>query len=407
MALNVRIGSAPGFCVWLAALLLVLALPVAAQPQRLDVPLTYLSRLEEPLVPLSLAEPILEDEGVMGARQAILDNQTTGRFLGHDYRLIERVVAADGELPALFAAALAEGERLFVADLRKDDLLALAPLADEAGAVLLSTRAADDELRTELCHASVFHVMPSRAMKADALAQYLVWKRWTRWYLVTGSHPADEVFAAAIRRAATRFGAKIVGEKVYEDTGGARRTDSGHVQVQQQMPVFTQEAPEHDVLIAADESEVFGEYLPYRTWLPRPVAGTVGLVPTAWSRVHEQWGGTQVQRRFTKFAGRPMTERDHTNWVAVRAIGEAVTRLGTAEAAKLRAFLRSDAFQLAAFKGQALTFRTWNQQLRQPLLLVTPRSLVSVSPQDPFLHERTPLDTLGYDLPESRCRLPD
>lgn len=406
MAPRTRTGPTRDLRVWLA-LLLLLAAPALAQTERLDIPVTYLSRVEEPRVPLSLVEPILEDEGVMGARQAILDNQTTGRFLGHDYRLIERVAEADGDLPALFAEALGAGERLFVVDLRKDDLLALAPLADEAGAILLSTRAADDELRTELCHPSVFHIMPSRAMKADALAQYLVWKRWSRWYLVVGSHPEDEAFAAAVRRAATRFGARIVGEKVYEDTGGARRTDTGHVQVQQQMPVFTQEALEHDVLIAADESEVFGEYLPYRTWLPRPVAGTVGLVPTAWSRVHEQWGGTQVQRRFTNFAGRPMTERDHTNWVAVRALGEAVTRIGTAEAAAVRAFMRSDAFQLAAFKGQALTFRTWNQQLRQPILLVTPRSLVSVSPQDQFLHERTPLDTLGYDMPESRCRLDD
>ena len=113
-------------------------------------------------------------------------------------------------------------------------------------------------------------------MKADALAQYLVWKRWQRWFLVEGSHPEDKAFAAAIRRAATRFGAKIVEERVYEDTGGARRTDTGHVQVQQQMPVFTQDAPDHDVLVVADESEVFGEYLPYRTWEPRPVVGTAG-----------------------------------------------------------------------------------------------------------------------------------
>lgn len=399
--------GAARFLTLLVLAAVLLALPAVAQEARLDVPIGYLARVEPPLVPLSLAEPVLEDEGIMGARQAIRDNQTTGRFLGHDYRLVERVAGVDGDLEALFREALDAGERLFVADLRKDDLLRLVPLADEAGAVLLSTRATDDELRTEECHASVFHVMPSRAMKADALAQYLVWKRWQLWFLVEGSHPEDRAFAAAIRRSAARFGAKIVGEKVYEDTGGARRTDSGHVQVQGQMPVFTQGAPEHDVLVVADESEVFGEYLPYRTWLPRPVAGTAGLVPTAWSRVHEQWGGTQVQRRFTRFAGRPMTERDHTSWLAVRAVGEAVTRTGTAEAAGLRDYMLGDQFQLAAFKGQALTFRRWDQQLRQPILLVNPRTLVSVSPQEQFLHQRTPLDTLGYDEPESQCRLND
>ena len=62
-------------------------------------------------------------------------------------------------------------------------------------------------------------------------------------------------------------------------------------------------------------------------------------------------------------------------------------------------------FTIAAFKGEGLSFRSWNQQLRQPILLVNPRVLVSVSPQEQFLHQRTPLDTLGYDEPESECRL--
>ena len=72
--------------------------------------------------------------------------------------------------------------------------------------------------------------------------------------------------------AATRFGAKIVDERIFEDTGGARRTDSGVALIQRQIPVFTQQAPAYDVLVAADESEVFANYLPYRTWDPRPVA---------------------------------------------------------------------------------------------------------------------------------------
>ncbi|HET6467121.1 MAG TPA: ABC transporter substrate-binding protein, partial [Geminicoccaceae bacterium] len=300
----------------LLAVLLHLPGPAPAEPRKVAAMITYLGHAEPSRTPLSLVEPILEDEGLMGARQAIRDNQTTGRFVGHDYQLVERVAPVDADLVPLFEEALAAGERLFIADLRITDLTALAPLADAAGALLLNSRAADVGLRTESCHVSVLHVIPDRAMKADALAQYLVWKRWQRWFLVYGSHPEDRAFADALRRAATRFGARIVEEREYEDPGGARRTDSGHVQIQSQMPVFTQNVAAYDVLVVADESEVFGEYLPYRTWDARPVAGTQGLVPTAWSRVHEQWGGTQVQRRFQNFAGRPMTERDHTAWLA-------------------------------------------------------------------------------------------
>lgn len=389
----------------LPVLLLAAAFAWPAAAADVQVTITYLGREEPPTVPLSLVEPILTDDGVKGAEQGIKDNQTTGRFLGHNYELKERIVPANGDLVAEFRRGLDAGERLFVADLREPDLLAVAPVADQAGAVILNSRAADDDLRTDRCFRSTFHVAPSRSMKADALAQYLVWKRWPRWFLISGSHPEDKLLAEAYRRAANRYGAKIIEERVYEDTGGARRTDTGHVQVQNQIPVFTQDAGSYDVIVAADEADVFAEYLPYRTWDARPVTGSAGLVPVAWSRVHEQWGGTQLQRRFEKFAGRPMTERDFNAWVAMRSIGEAVTRAQTADAAALRDYMLNPAFEVGAFKGQGLSFRTWNQQMRQPILLVTPRMLVSVSPQDQFLHQRTPLDTLGFDEPESRCRL--
>jgi ABC transporter substrate binding protein (PQQ-dependent alcohol dehydrogenase system) len=389
----------------LLAMLVLLVGTGAASSAPVQVGITYITRQEPPIQPVSLVEPVLDDEGLMGARQALSENQTTGRFLQHDYQLAERIVPQDGDLVAEFEAALAAGERLFIADLRAQDLLELAPLADQAGALLFSARAPDDALRIEGCHPSVLHIAPSRAMKADALAQYLIWKQWPRWFLMGGSRPADIAFADAIKRAAARFGAEIVEERVYEFVEFARRTDSGHAQIQRQMPVLTQDVPDYDVLVVADESDIFGEYLLYRTWDPRPVVGTQGLVPTAWSRVHEQWGGTQVQRRFEKFGGRWMTERDYNAWLAMRIIGEAVTRTETAEAQALHDYLISEAFQIAAFKGEGLTFRPWNQQLRQPILLVNPRVLVSVSPQDQFLHQRTPLDTLGYDEPESACRL--
>jgi ABC transporter substrate binding protein (PQQ-dependent alcohol dehydrogenase system) len=390
----------------LLALVLALVLSVSsARAAELQIVVSYFGKVEPPPIPLSLVEPILTDDGVQGARLGIRDNATTGRFLKNDYKLVERIVPEGGDLKAVFDEALAAGERLFIVDLKGDDLMQLAPAAEKAGAILFNARATDDALRTRTCSTAVFHVAPSRAMLADSLAQYLVWKRWMRWFLISGSLPADVAYADAIKRSAKKFGAKVVEERTYEYVGGARRTDSGHVQVQSQMPVFTQAAPEHDVIIVADESDVFGEYVEYRSWEPRPVAGTAGLMPSVWSRVHEQWGGTQVQRRFERLANRWMTNRDYNAWLATRSLGEAVTRTQIADPAGLRAYIVSDRFEVGAFKGQAASFRRWNQQLRQPILLVTARMLVSVSPQDQFLHQRTPLDTLGFDEPESQCRL--
>jgi ABC transporter substrate binding protein (PQQ-dependent alcohol dehydrogenase system) len=237
------------------------------------------------------------------------------------------------------------------------------------------------------------------------LAQYLVWKQWRNWFLVSGSNPKDKLWADALRRAAERFGAKIVSEKEFVDTGGARQTDSGHAQVQKQIPVFTQDADDYDVLVAADESEVFATYLPYRTWLARPVAGSAGLEPVSWHGSFEGWGAAQIQNRFAKSAGRRMTSLDMQAWTAVRLVGEAATRTQSADPAKIEAFLKDPGFSVAAFKGQKVTIRNWNLQLRQPVLLADGRNVVSISPQEGFLHEFSELDTLGIDRPETGCSL--
>ena len=41
----------------------------------------------------------------------------------------------------------------------------------------------------------------------------------------------------------------------------------------------------------------------------------------------------------------------------------------------------------------------------QPILLGDGRTIVSVSPQEGFMHQYSELDTLGYDRPETKCRL--
>ncbi|MCX7900003.1 MAG: branched-chain amino acid ABC transporter substrate-binding protein, partial [Methylocystis sp.] len=159
------------------------------------------------------------------------------------------------------------------------------------------------------------------------------------------------------------------------------------------------------VLIAADESEVFGGYLPYRTWDARPVAGSAGLFPTSWDPSHENWGAQQLQNRFVRMFHRGMNARDNAAWLAMRIIGEAATRTASNDVEKIHAYLTSADFSIAAFKGVRLTLRSWNQQLRQPILLSDGRMTVSVSPQEGYLHQVTELDTLGPDQPETKCRL--
>jgi ABC transporter substrate binding protein (PQQ-dependent alcohol dehydrogenase system) len=294
---------------------------------------------------------------------------------------------------------------LVLSDLPAAGLLKLADAGKSQGVLLFNIAAPDDALRMASCRGDVIHVAPSRAMLADAVGQYLIWKRWPRWFLVYGSHPEDALLADAYRRTAHRFGARIVAEKVFKDTGESRQTDSGLIQTQQQMPLFTQGAPDYDVLVAADENEVFAGYLPYRTWDPRPVAGSAGLSPETWDPSSEAWGGTQVQTRFVRLFKRLMRGLDMQAWTAGRMIGEAATRAQSDDPGKIAAYIKSPAFGVAAYKGQRLTLRDWDWQLRQPILLADGRTVVSISPQPGFLHQVTELDTLGYDRPETKCSL--
>jgi ABC transporter substrate binding protein (PQQ-dependent alcohol dehydrogenase system) len=352
---------------------------------------------EEPAWSTSLTRTP-EDEGLAGARLALRDNETTGRLTKQAFKLEEESLAPGEDPMPAFERLVAEGTRIVVLDLPAEAFLRIADAAKGRNILLFNAGAPDDRLRGADCRDNVLHVAPSRAMLADALAQYLALKKWRRWFLITGRTEHDRLYAEALRRAARKFGARIVADKSWEFGPDARRT------AQAEVAAFTQ-GPEHDVVIVADEPGEFGDLILYRTWEPRPVAGTQGLTPSAWHATQEQWGAAQLQNRFQRVAGRPMRGLDYAMWVAVRAVGEAATRTGSTEFEAIRTYLRSPTFEIAAFKGVPLTFRDWDWQLRQPVTLADPMSLVSTSPQAGYLHQRTPLDTLGIDKAESACPL--
>ena len=370
----------------------------------IKVPIGYLKQEVKQPIPLSRLHVEPEDYGIAGAEMALKDNNTTGRFTKQEFTLDVERVPIGGDAVAVLQRLVDSGHHFVLVDATAETLLTLSDSVKGNDVLLFNVRAEDEALRQEECRANVLHTAPDRYMLADALAQYLVWKRWQRWLVVKGPFPEDLAYLEAIRRAAKRFGGTIVEEREYKETPGARRSDTGQLQVQRQMPVLTQGAPSYDVVIVADEREVFGPYLPFRTYDPRPVAGTAGLVAASWHPAHEQWGATQMQNRFQRLAKRFMLPLDYQAWLAVRAIGESASRTGSGEFAAINAYLRGDKFDLAAFKGQKVTFRPWDGQMRQPLLVAGPDLPVSMSPQEGFLHERAEVDTLGVDAPETKCK---
>ena len=389
------------------------AAPAAAEAKPAEAPAAdvktlriLMARLLRPdrLPPLSLLDIPPKDDGLAGAKLAIDDNNTTGRFLKQNFVLDVVESEKPDELAATVRKKVEEGYAFVVSDADSETTLKIADGVKDLNAVVFNTSAPDESIREENCRANLKHTAPSRTMLADALSQYIAWKRWSNWVLVVGPTAEDKAFADALRRSAQRFGMKIVEEREFKYDPGSRRSDGGFEQIQQQIPTFTQKLPAHDVLVVADEGELFGEYFPFRTWDARPVVGTAGLYPASWHPAVELWGGTQFQNRFRRLAGRTMRALDYNAWMAVRSVGEAETRKQSVDAKPLIDYMLSPEFELAAFKGRKLTYRAWNGQLRQPILLVTGKIHVTVSPQPGFLHQFTELDTLGIDKPESKCR---
>ncbi|TNC66837.1 ABC transporter substrate-binding protein [Rubellimicrobium roseum] len=379
-----------------ALLWAVLAASSPLGAEEMPVPIAYLrQQVERPPV-LSDLDPIPEDEGIAGARLGRDDNATTGRFLGHDYVLsVAEVPPGEDLLPA--AREALAGSRLLLVDAPAAALLRLADLPEAQGALILNVGAPDDGLRGADCRANVLHALPSLAMRADALAQFLQLRRWTSVALLEGPFPDDRAWGAALRASTAKFGLTLEDDRPWDFDGDLGRT------AQAEVPMLTQDLTDHDVLLVADETGDFGRYVLFNTWEPRPVAGSEGITPVAWSPVLENWGASQLQSRFGDLAGRPMRPKDYAAWAAVRSLGEAVTRTGSADPQAIRAYLLSPDFALDGFKGRALSFRDWDGQLRQPIPVVSPRAMIGMAPFEPFLHQSDELDTLGTDRPESAC----
>ncbi len=385
---------AKGFSLCLVALTSA-ALASAAEPRNVSVLFLEQTQIAKPVLSRIRITP--SSAGLDGANVGISDNNASRRFTGDHYQLKSKIVE-DGSAAALAAKDwLKAGNSLIIAKLPAATLLSLSRDKDIAEhAIIFNIAAKDDALRNSQCLPRLLHTIPSRAMLTDALAQFLMSKRWKRWLILRGQQSEDKLFSAALTRSARRFGAKIIDEREWKFNADLRRS------AQNEISLFSQ-AKDYDVTLIADEIGDIGEYIPYNTWLARPAAGTQGLTPTAWHWSIEQWGAAQLQHRFEDYAKRDMSDLDYAGWLAARAIGEAVSRAKATDAKHLYTYLLSDQFQLSAFKGRPLSFRRWNGQLRQPIPLVQPNALVSQSPQEGYLHPISEMDTLGYDRPEVHC----
>jgi ABC transporter substrate binding protein (PQQ-dependent alcohol dehydrogenase system) len=252
-----------------------------------------------------------------------------------------------------------------------------------------------DRLRERDCRARVLHVMPGERMRADALAQTLVSRRWSQVLLLTGPSPRDAERAAVAQAAIKRYGLKLVGEKQFKLSADPRERQLAN-------PLLLTGGATYDAVWVVDSDGEFARSLPYRTALPRPVVGDAGLVAVAWHAQFERFGAPQVSRRFQKAANRPMAASDWASWMAGKALVAAAVATPKGPAAAFEKALLDNSVD--GSKGVVMSFRPWDGQLRQPLLLTDGQGVISTAPIEGILHPKNVLDTLGADAPEKLCK---
>ena len=335
-----------------------------------------------------------------GAKLAVRDSRMIGSALGLTFNLVEREIAPEASAVDAIGAVRAENAAsIFLLDLPLEDVVVAARhFRDADGLILLNVRHRDDRLRGEDCSPALLHVVPSDSMLADALAQHLSKLDWRRILLLAGEGPRDRAVADAFEAAAEKFRLDIVERRPFILSNDPRQREQNNT-------LLLTGGASYDVVYLADSEGEFGRYLPFATYLPRPVVGSEGLVAGAWHWTLERYGAPQLNQRFDKLSGRRMTDADWAGWAAVRGIVEAVVRAKTTDGARLRSFLADDGFSFDMYKGMPGNFRPWNGQLRQPILLHTERAVITVAPVEGFLHHRNTLDSLGKDAATSGCNL--
>ncbi len=325
-----------------------------------------------------------------GVRLALAESEFELQAAGHRLLLDEATAASPEAARAAAQRAVQGGAALLLVDLPAAWIPAL---ADAVQVPVINLGAAADTLREADCRANLFHTLPSERMRADALAQTLVERRWRKVLLLAGSTAPDAARVAVAEAALKRYGLELVAKKPFKLSADPRERNLAN-------PQLLTGGANYDVVWVVDADGEFARALPYRTALPRPVVGDAGLVALAWHAQFERFGAPQVARRFQRANGRAMSAHDWAAWMGGKAAVAAVLA-GDGRAPAALGALRVD-----GSKGVPLAFRPWDGQLRQTLLLTDGQGVLASAPVDGVLHPKNVLDTLGADEAERRCRAP-
>ena len=331
-----------------------------------------------------------------GALVAYSESEKLFDILGKEIEISRFVVKDNEEILNKIKELVSQNTHFFIID-ADSSFFKKIPEFDLKNIAIFNITEPDDSLRQENCDSRVFHTIPSYSMLSDALAQYLVFKNWKKILLLKGPYEEDTIIADSFINSSNKYGLDIIETKDFILSNDPRKREENNL-------ALLTIGKKYDVIYLADSDGEFGRYLPYSTKNPNLVIGSTGLTAETWHWSFERHGAPQLNSRFADIDdSRRMSNFDWAAWAAVNTIFKSSMKSKSVDSKKIIDFFKSDKFGLDGFKGPRLSFRLWDNQMRQPILLSTHNALIYKTPIEGFLHEKNDLDTLGSDELETRC----
>lgn len=306
-----------------------------------------------------------------------------------------------------------------------DDSLtqAIQEASTREGIVFLNTMSRSEALRGAKCHRLAFHIEASLAMYTDAMGQWLVRRaKQPRWGFLTPDSESGAEMERLAKRALRRHGGTAVAREVVPASGRdyraalAKLAKAGPDVVIINLsgpPLLTALAQFMELGLEVHVAGAAMETLEF--WQAEPTRLT-GVWPSLWSYEFRKYSGRELNKRLAARLGHPAASHAWASYTAMKAVWEAVLKSGGIDTASLVSFFEKGR-GVDAHKGQPLTFRPWDHQLRQPLMIVQSK----VPPKDakrwdifkllgevplrgtPGKSRAAVLDTLGLSAAESKC----
>ena len=318
----------------------------------------------------------------MGVEMAIEELGFNAQILGYELMVEVEEAAGAEDADAAAQKLIEEGAMALAGGYGPGVAAAIAAQAQEAGVPFLNIGSPSPLLRNEQCSAWMFHIEPSGGMYLDALAGWYVGSGFRNWHLITGEGAADDILVERLERALRdrHFGARVSGRSTVDGSEESYVTALEEGSEADVIVLFPRGDVQLEILAVAEAADVDVELTAFpwpetqtREYYREALEAAPGRAThrtSAWEPTLDAYGARELNARFEGKFNVPMDAPAWAAYQAVKLVFEAVSFGGVRDEAALRDHFADEDAVFDVWKGIGVTFRPWNNQMRQTLFLV-------------------------------------